>query len=324
MKSVLNIGGNKDKHIDSSTHLLRFGILYLLILLILFSSLVSDKFLTVGNCINVLRQASMTIMIALGMGMVIITGGIDLSVGSLAALVGVFVSGAITKWEWSVALAILFALFIGVVFGCLNGFIISKFNISPMIITLATMSAARGVAMLYNNGAQIVGLPPNFTFIGRGYILGGIPIPVAIMLALALFIWFIMTKTLFGKYLYAIGGGEDIARLAGINLIKTKIMCYAICSLCAAIAGVVYCARLNMGDPTIGSDFAMDAIASVVLGGISLYGGSGKILGAVVGALFIAVLANALNIIGVSSFWQLVVKAIVLIIAALIYSERKN
>ncbi len=310
------------RHISIGSHLLRFGILYLLALLILAASLLSDRFFTVSNFLNVLRQASPVIILALGEGLVIITAGIDLSVGALVALTGMAAAGAISFWGLPTPAALAVALVLGVAFGIFNGVIVARFNISAMIVTLATMNAARGIAYLYNDGAQIIGLPAGFTDIGRGY-LGPIPIPAIIMVVLVAVMVFVMGKTVFGKYLYAIGGNEDVARLAGIAVVRTKIAAYAVCGMLSAVAGVIYAARMNMGDPAMGEGLEMDAIASVVLGGINLYGGQGSILGAVIGATFIAVLGNALNMTGVSNFWQLVVKAAALIIAALIYTKKK-
>lgn len=309
----------KMKHMRLGEHLLKFGILYLLVLLLLGTSLISDNILTSSNLINVIRQASMLIIISLGEGMVIVSSGIDLSVGSIAAYTGVFSAGAMVYWGWPIPVAIIATVLLCTIIGLLNGIIVAKAGIQPMIATLATMNAVKGMAMLYADGGQVVGLSADFTKLGRGYLLEVIPIPVVFMVVVSLIIFFVMTKTTFGKYLYAIGGSEEVARLAGINVVSTKIAAYGISSMLAAIAGVLHCARLSMGDPTIGDSFPMDAIASVVLGGISLNGGSGGILGAVVGALFITVLGNCMNIIGISSFWQLVFKAVVLIVAALIY-----
>ncbi|MCU6736013.1 ABC transporter permease [Diplocloster agilis] len=310
------------KHFSMSDHLLKFGVLYLLVLLIAVASMMSRQFLTAQNALNVLRQVSPVIILALGEGIVIITAGIDLSVGALVAMSGMIAAGAVSFWNLPTFAAVLLAVLFGIVFGLLNGIIIAKFNISAMIVTLATMNAARGAAYLYNDGAQIIGLPDSFTDIGRGY-LGPIPIPAIIMIILVILMVLLMNQTVLGKYLYAIGGNEEVARLAGIGVLKTKITAYAICSMFAALAGVIYAARMNMGDPAMGEGLEMYAIASVILGGINLYGGQGSILGAVIGAMFITVLGNALNLNGVSSFWQLVVKAVALIVAALIYTKKK-
>lgn len=318
----MKIGRKTERHFSLSNHLLKFGILYLLALLILAASMMSKQFLTLQNALNVLRQVSPVIILALGEGIVIITSGIDLSVGALVALSGMAAAGAVSFWNMPTLAAVLLAVLFGIVFGIINGVIVARFNISAMIVTLATMNAARGMAYLYNDGAQIIGLPDSFTDIGRGY-WGAIPVPAIIMIVLVIVVLFIMNETILGKYLYAIGGNEEVARLAGIAVMRTKMTAYAICSMFAAIAGVIYAARMNMGDPAMGEGLEMDAVASVVLGGINLYGGQGSILGAVIGAMFITVLGNALNLNGVSSFWQLVVKAVALIVAALIYTKKK-
>ena len=313
---------NSQKHFSLSSHLLKFGILYLLALLILSASMMSSQFLTVQNALNVLRQVSPVIILALGEGVVIITSGIELSVGALVALSGMVAAGAVSFWNMPALAAVLLAVLFGIMFGVLNGVIVARFNISAMIVTLATMNAARGIAYLYNDGAQIIGLPDSFTNIGRGY-WGAVPVPAIIMIILTAVVVFVMNETILGKYLYAIGGNEEVARLAGISVVRTTIAAYVMCSMFAAIAGVIYAARMNMGDPAMGEGLEMDAVASVVLGGINLYGGQGSILGAVIGAMFITVLGNALNLNGVSSFWQLVVKAVALIVAALIYTKKK-
>lgn len=312
----------KPKKIFAVDNLLKYGILYLLILLIIISSFLSKNFFTLDNFLNVIRQMSSTVILAAGMALVIITAGIDLSVGSVVALSSMAVAGAMDSWNFNIGFAIIFAIIIGVVIGTINGLLIGYFKISPMIVTLATMNGSRGIAMLYNDGAQIIGLPSGFKTIGRGSILG-LPVPILIAIVIVLIIFSLSRYTVIGKYFYAIGSNEKVAMLAGINIVKTKVIAYLLCSICASIVGVIFASRLNMGDPTVGSGLEMDAIASVILGGINLYGGSGNILGAVIGATFMAVLGNSLNLIGISTFWQMIVKAVVLIIAALVYSKRE-
>ena len=229
----------KMKHMRLGEHLLKFGILYLLVLLLLGTSLISDNILTSSNLINVIRQASMLIIISLGEGMVIVSSGIDLSVGSIAAYTGVFSAGAMVYWGWPIPVAIIATVLLCTIIGLLNGIIVAKAGIQPMIATLATMNAVKGMAMLYADGGQVVGLSADFTKLGRGYLLEVIPIPVVFMVVVSLIIFFVMTKTTFGKYLYAIGGSEEVARLAGINVVSTKIAAYGISSMLAAIAGVL-------------------------------------------------------------------------------------
>lgn len=272
-------------------------------------------FLTTGNIMNILRQASTNLLIALAMTLVIILGGIDLSVGSIVALTGVVTGGLIAYNGLPVWVAVIGAILVGLFFGLMNGFIISKTSIPAFIVTLSTMNIGRGLAYIYTGGAPIRVVSDDFNFIGSGYVFG-IPIPVLYLLAFTIVFAYTMNKTKLGRHIYAVGGNPEAARFSGINNSKITLIVYTLSGLMAAISGVVLASRMFSGQPTAGEGAEMDAIAAVVIGGTSMSGGIGTIGGTIIGGLIIAVLNNGLNLMNVSSFWQLVVKGVIILIAA--------
>ena len=282
----------------------------------------SPNFLTVNNLMNVLRQVSINALIAFGMTFVILTGGIDLSVGSILALTGAVTAGLLAGGMDPI-LAMLIGLVLGAILGAINGIIISKGNVAPFIATLATMTIYRGLTLVYTEGRPISGLGDSVSFqmIGKGYFLG-IPVPVVTMIVSFAVLYFILKKTTFGRRVYAVGGNEEASRLSGIKVGRIKIYVYALTGALAALASLILTSRLNSAQPTAGNMFELDAIAAVVLGGTSLSGGRGWIVGTLIGALIIGVLNNGLNLIGVSSFFQQVVKGAVILLAVLI--DRKK
>jgi len=287
--------------------------------LVIFFALLSDRFLSLSNFINVFRQVSIQAIIAFGMTLVIISGGIDLSVGSIFALSAVIMASVIKGG--SVFLGILAALAVGAFFGSINGFIIAKGKIQPFIVTLATMAIARSLTLVYTEGMPITGFPYSFRFIGRGEILG-IPVPIVIMFGIFAIIWYISMYTKLGLYTYAIGGNETAAKLSGVKVDKYKVIIYMLSGLLSAIAAIILTSRLNSAQPTFGTGYELDAIAAVVLGGASLAGGKGTVIGTLFGALIMGILNNGLNLLNVSPFYQQAVKGIVILIAVLI--EREN
>lgn len=293
-----------------------------LIFLIAVLSILSPNFLTVNNILNVLRQVSINALIAFGMTFVILTGGIDLSVGSILALAGAITGGLLAS-GMDPLLAVLVGILIGFTLGAINGFIITKGKVAPFIATLATMTIYRGLTLVYTDGRPITNFTEStfFNSIGRGYVLG-IPIPVIIMIIIFIISYFILRKTTFGKSVYAIGGNEEASRLSGIKVDRIKIIVYSISGALAALAGIILTSRLNSAQPTAGASYELDAIAAVVLGGTSLSGGKGRIFGTLVGALIIGVLNNGLNLLNVSSFYQQVVKGGVILLAVLL--DRKK
>lgn len=296
----------------------KIGIIIALTLLVAFFSIfpkTGSTFLTTGNIMNILRQASTNLFIALAMTMVIILGGIDLSVGSIVALSGVVTGGLIAYNGMSVWIAVIGAILVGLIFGFLNGFIISKTSIPAFIVTLSTMNIGRGLSYIYTGGAPIRVVSNEFNFIGSGYV-GWIPIPVIYLLILTIIFSYVMNKTKLGRHIYAVGGNPEAARFSGIDNSKITLLVYTLSGLMAAISGIVLASRMFSGQPTAGEGAEMDAIAAVVIGGTSMSGGIGTIGGTLIGGLIIAVLNNGLNIMNVSSFWQLVVKGIIILIAA--------
>lgn len=290
-----------------------------LIILMAVITIINSNFLTANNLLNLLLQVTSNALIAFGMTFVILTGGIDLSVGSILALSSALTAGLLGS-GMPVTLAILISLILGYILGMMNGLLISYGKLAPFIVTLATMTIFRGATLVYTNGNPITkGLSDTFLFqfLGQGYIVG-IPFPVIIMFIVFIVLYVLLHKTAFGKSVYAIGGNEKAAYISGVKLNKVKIIIYSISGIMASISGLIITSRLSSAQPTAGASYEMDAIAAVVLGGTSLSGGKGRILGTLIGALIIGVLNNGLNIIGVSAFWQQVVKGVVILIAVLI------
>lgn len=299
----------------------KYGILLVLLFLCVLMWILTPHFLTVTNLVNIVRQMSIIGIIAIGVTPIIITKGIDLSSGSLVALVSVIVA-SFAQGNYPLFIPILMAIFVGVVVGLINGTIIAKGLLAPFIATLGMMTAARGAAMLYSDGRPIGGLSESFKFIGQGTILG-IPVPVIIFALVGVATWVILNKTKIGKYIYAIGGNEHAAVTAGINVKKVLILVYAYAGLLAGIAGMILTSRIASGQPQSGLMFELDAIAATVIGGTSLFGGIGTIGGTIIGALIIGVVNNGLDLMGVSSYWQQIVKGAI-IVAAVYVDSRKN
>lgn len=291
-----------------------------LVLVCVAMSLINGDFLSLANFSNIARQSSINAMIAVGMTYVILTGGIDLSVGSVMALVGTVAAGLLVA-GWSPPLAILAALAVGIVAGLFNGVLISFFAMPSIIVTLATMGIARGLALIYTGGYPIDGLPEWFGIIGGGHWLG-IPSPVWLMAVMYFVAWGFLRHTPFGRYVYAIGGNREATRLSGIRVRKVELLVYAISGVTAAIAGLVLASRLMSGQPNSGVSFELDAIAAVVLGGTAIAGGRGSIVGTLLGALLLGALNSGLNMMGVSPYLQDVVKGGIILTAIYISRER--
>ncbi|MGD7045717.1 ABC transporter permease subunit [Jeotgalibacillus proteolyticus] len=293
-----------------------------LILIIAVLSILSPSFLDLNNILNILRQVSINALIAFGMTFIILTGGIDLSVGSMLALGAALTAGAMTS-GFDPILAILIGLLLGAAMGAFNGLIITKGKVAPFIATLATMTIYRGLTLVYTEGRPVTGLSDAFSFqmIGKGYVFG-IPFPVVTMFLAFGVLWFILKKTTFGRGVYSVGGNEEASWLAGLNVDRIKIGVYTLTGVLSVLAGIILTSRLNSAQPTAGTAYELDAIAAVVLGGTSLTGGRGWIVGTLIGALIIGVLNNGLNLMNVSSFYQQVVKGGVILLAVLL--DRKK
>lgn len=284
-------------------------------------SIMTPRFLAVSNIVNILTQVSVNAVIAIGMTYVILTGGIDLSVGSIVAVSGA-VAASLAKSTNNVFLSIIAAVVIGIIIGGLNGILVSKGKLQAFIATLATMTIFRGVTYVYTNGTPISGLGQGFMVLGNKR-LGGIPLPVIFMVVVFALAWYVISETKYGRYIYSIGGNEDCARLSGINTSRMKTLAYVVSGITAAISGVIITSRIGSASPNAGSGYELDAIAAVVLGGTSLSGGEGSIFGTIIGAMIIGVLNNGLNLMNVSPFYQLIVKGIV-ILAAVLVDKKSN
>lgn len=309
----------------SGVDLSNMSALIVLIVLCVVLSIAEPAFRSVGNLINILQQVTVYAVLALGVNMVIFTGGIDISVGSVVAFTGIVMGKIIVQAGMPSFVGIVVALIVGAACGCFNGIMIAKFKLQPMIATLAMMSMARGAAYTLADGQTITGYSAGFRWIGTANI-PGTPIPVQIVFMLLLYIlfYYIMKYRKFGRYIYSIGGNEEATRLSGINVDKWKICAYTISGLCAAIASVILVAKLNSAQSTAGLDYEMDAIASCVIGGTSLLGGSGSVWGTLVGAIIMFVIRNGLNLLNVSSNLQKLVLGIVILLAVLADSLRNR
>lgn len=298
-----------------------YGAQIALVLLLIAVSIVSPEFRSLHNLLQLLRQSAINGLIAFGMTTVIISGGIDLSVGSTLCLTALIFANLV-KCGTPVLLALLTALLLGLVLGLLNGLMIVKGKLQPFIATLVSMTAYRGISMIFSNGRPISGLGDSriLTFIGKGSLLG-VPFPVWILLIVFGVFYFILHHTVLGRKIYATGSNVKAAHLAGINIGFIKFLVYGISGLTSTLAGIILVSRLNSAQPTMGMGYELDAIAAVALGGTSMNGGRGKILGTLTGVLIIATLNNSMNILGVSSYYQQVVKAFVILLAVL--SDRK-
>jgi len=311
----------------NSQSLKQFQSLIALVVLCIALTIMTDKFFTTDNGLNVLRQIAVNICIATGMTLIVLTAGIDLSVGSVLALCGAVTAGLLKSGieipsgdifiGFTVLGALLGGIMLGSLLGWFNGFTVTKFNVPPFVATLAMLTIARGFTMLYTKGHPISNLGKSFAFIGSGLFVG-IPVPVWVAIIVVLLAVFVTQKTKMGRYIYAIGGNEQAAKLSGININKIKIMVYAMAGALAALGGIIVTARLDSAQPNAGISYELDAIAAVVIGGTSLSGGKGSVWGTVMGAIIIGVLNNGLVLLNVSPFWQQVVKGAVILLAVII------
>ena len=293
----------------------KYATMFILVIFLIAMAFLSDRFFTFKNLTNVGRQISLNAILALGMTLVIISGGIDLLVGGVCAL-GCCVCAKILNSTGSSLLAIAVVLLIGLAVGAFNGFVVSKTGIAPFIVTLSTVSIIRGITLVMTNASPMPISNATFKCIGQGTLLG-IPFPIYITLILAIITAFVMNKTVFGRYVYAIGGNERSAVVAGIQVKKVKISVYMVSGFLAAFTAIIYTSRLSSGVPSLGNGFEMDAITAAVIGGASLAGGQGHIWGTMIGAVIIGILNNALNLLNINSYFQDIVKGVVVLMAVL-------
>jgi len=312
---------------DWKSYLIKFHSLIALFLMIIVMMLLSDKFMTVDNFWNVMRQISVNVCISVGMTLVILTGGIDLSVGSILAFCGAVSAGLykngiqIPEFDLFIGFTLLGAILAGTgagaVLGGFNGIMITRFRVPPFVATLAMLTVARGLTLLWTGGFPITGLGDSFTFFGTGWFLG-IPMPVWISAIIVILAVVIAIRTRLGRYIYAVGGNEKASLLSGLNVKKIKTIVYIIAGALSAVGGLIVTSRLDSAQPNAGMGYELDSIAAVVIGGTSLSGGRGSIMGTVQGALIIGVLNNGLVLLNVSPFWQQVIKGLVILIAVII------
>jgi len=312
---------------NSKELLKRSQSLIALVVMVIALTVLSDKFLTFANGRNILLQISVNLCLSIGMTLIILTGGIDLSVGAILAFAGAFAAGllknGVAMTAFGVVLqftpfgAIVAGIFAGFVLGWFNGIAITRFKLPPFVATLGMLSIARGLTMLWTGGFPITDLGPQFGFIGAGFIFG---VPMAVWISAALVVIFVVIsrRTILGRYIYAVGGSEKASAFSGLNVNHIKIWVYALGGALAAVAGLIVTARLDAADPKAGLGYELDSIAAVVIGGTSLRGGRGSILGTVLGCLIIGVLNNGLFLLDVSPFWQQVVKGFVILAAVAI------
>lgn len=301
----------------------KFGILIILLAICAVLSIVTPSFLKFSNFMNVLRQVSITGLIAVGMVFAIATGGIDLSVGSITGVVAMVAASLAHPGEHSLPFILIMGCLTGIAAGLLNGIIIAYGDVPPFIATLGTMTSLRGVAMLYNDGRPINDLSDEYTSIGGGMI-GSIPIPVIIFLVVIVIGFIFLNYSKFGRHVLAVGGNEVAAKVSGINIRRVKLMVYAITGFAAALSGIVISSRVMSGSPSAGEGYEMDAVTACVIGGASLSGGEGSVLSTIIGALIVGVVNNGLDLMKVSSYWQQVVKGLIVILAVLIDIKAKR
>lgn len=313
--------GNSIKGFNYKDVFSKYGVAIALVLMCVILTFATKSFLTVENIVNVLRQVSINGILAIGMTFVVITGGIDLSVGSLVAFSGVIAASFVRGgYFWT---AILLALVASLVLGTISGFFIAERRVAPFIGTLAMMTIGRGLTYVYSDGKPISGFSQQYLNIGKGDFLK-IPIPVWILFIVFVICYFVLYHTRIGRYIYAVGGNEHAALVSGINIKRVKIFVYAVSGLLCGLASVVLSARVSAGLPQAGSGYELDAIAAVVIGGTSLSGGRGRLTGTIIGVLIIGIISNGMDLLNVSSYYQQIVKGIIILGAVLLDFDNKN
>ena len=305
----------------AKNYLSKYGILMALLVICIVLSFATPYFFTAQNLLIVLRQVSINGILAIGVTFVIIAGGIDLSLGSVIALTGVIAASFAHPGTYPLIVPLLLAILSGVLIGAVNGLTITIGRVAPFIVTLGMMTIARGLALVLSNGRPVTNLSPSFNFIGGGNVFG-IPVPILIFAFVIVVSSIILKYTRIGRYVYAVGGNENAARASGILVNRVKLFAYIMCSGLAALAGIVLASRITTGQPNAGIAYELDAIAAVVIGGTSLLGGRGSIAGTVIGVLIIGVINNGLDLLNVSSYYQQIIKGIIIVGAVLL--DRKN
>ncbi|BCS89801.1 ribose ABC transporter permease [Pseudodesulfovibrio sediminis] len=325
MSAAKRQGNGQEQQVSIKDRLIQQKTLIALVVMVVIVSFLNSNFFTTGNILNILRQTAINAIMAVGMTLVILTAGIDLSVGSVLALCGA-IGASLIAAEMPVMLAVGAALGAGAVLGAASGVVIAKGKVQAFIATLVSMTLVRGLTLVYTDGRPIstgfTDTADAFSYIGTGYLFG-IPVPIWIMAVTFAGAWYLLNHTRLGRYIYALGGNEAATKLSGINVDTIKITVYAIAGFLSALSGLIVTSRLSSAQPTAGYGYELDAIAAVVLGGTSLMGGKGTIMGTLLGALIIGFLNNALNLLDVSSYYQMIAKALVILLAVLVDTKSK-
>jgi ribose/xylose/arabinose/galactoside ABC-type transport system permease subunit len=320
-KTLLKQGGKSLK--QHKQFMEKYAILIAFLLLCITISILRPTFLTLSNLIIVLNQTSINGILAVGITFVLITSGIDISIGSIVGLSGVAAALAVRS-GFPLAVSFLIGILTGLLVGVVIGLLVTKGKLAPYIVTLGFLTIIRGTAMLISGGRPISGLGKAYGFLGNGNAFGVIPIPVIAFLICALIADILLSKLLIGRHIYAVGGNVKAAEASGINPDKIKMFVHIVSGTCAGIAGIILSSRIITGQPNAGEGYELDAIAAAVVGGTSLAGGTGGIPGTIVGALIIGVIANGLDLLGVSSYWQQIVKGLIIVIAVLLDRNKKR
>ena len=305
----------------SPGYLSKYGIFIALIVICIMLSIATPYFFTTQNIIIVLRQVSINGILAIGVTFVIIAGGIDLSLGSVLALTGVVAASFAHPGTYALVVPVMLGILTGVIIGAINGLTITLGKVAPFIVTLGMMTIARGLALVWSDGRPVTNLSPAFNYIGGGDLLR-IPVPILLFVLVIIVSAVILNYTRIGRYIYAVGGNENAARASGIRVSGVKLFAYMMCSGLAGLAGIILASRITTGQPNAGIAYELDAIAAVVIGGTSLLGGRGSIAGTVIGVLIIGVINNGLDLLNVTSYYQQIIKGVIIVGAVLL--DRKN
>lgn len=301
----------------------QYGIVAALIIICVVLSLTTPRFLTVSNLMNIGTQVSINALLAFGVTFVIITGGIDLSLGSMVAVTGVVAASFAHPDTYPLIVPVLVGLLAGLLLGAFNGLVITKSKVPPFIVTLGTMTIGRGLALILSKGRPVSNLSDSFNFIGGGQVFG-IPFPIIILILAFIVCSVILQKTILGRYMYAVGGNEQAARASGIRVSNVKMWVYTICGVLSAMGGILLTSRITTGQPNAGAGFELDAIAAAIIGGTSTSGGTGTMTGTLIGALLIGVISNGLDLLNVTSYYQQVVMGVIIIGAVVLDSLGRN
>ena len=311
------------RNVSIGKSLLQYGVYIAFVIIVLVLGMMSKNFFTISNLLNVLRQVSFNGILALGMTFVIITGGIDLSVGSTVAMAGLIaLSLSIEEKHIPLVVALAAGLGVGLLIGFINGVLIAKAKLAPFIVTLSTMTIVRGLALVYCNGRPITRPSDGYSFIGQGYLFG-ISIPIYVYVVLIIICVILLHFNIFGRHVLAVGGNEDAARASGLKTDRIKIEVYMLSGLFSAVVGIVLSSRANAASPISGEGYELNAIAASVIGGVSMTGGIGAIYGTVIGAMIIGVLSNGLDLLNVSSYYQQIIKGLIILVAVLMDKKSK-